>query len=750
MGVTTLNLPAPVGIGPGPAVDVSILAAQKSLLVGGGFRGVVHVEMTNEAVPTEPGWIQVATFTSAGEQSLLAVARFMRIRVVSGFPNAGVSAEQVSSSYLALPATAGAGTGASVDTSALGNLRTVTIGASFGGVLIVEASEDGVDWIQVLAAVGRAARTVLLSAPRMRTRRVIPPGTVPGDTPIVNVGSSQADLVADELFIERQPFATRRIYARTTGSDITGDGTLTNPYATFGRAMADVPRDYDGVDYVVDITGLTDTFPDQYIMPRIVAAGRVTFDFTPGLIFPWRAPFRVEADPTLIQSITPTSQTTDPVDGLVTINDLTQAWVIDQYKGFIAVGSGVLEIGVIASNTATALEVTSTSIFTAPVRIMQLSATLQITDAGNPRAALSLVPDTDMIFAGVQFRHANPTANAYSIEARGGAAAAVRFYLCGFQGMSLEQRSIFAEGCYFMDTSGSTKDILQEASAESFSWCFLENQTFQAYGDGGDGGNGYFACIVDDCNPIGHNSFSANNEPEITYQIDNLRIRDAKNDGVQFEGGNRCSVRNSTINTSVGDAVQATGPGMLELRNVQGAGNGGFGCRVQRGAHVRRQTATAVTGTSGDLKVGGRAASLWTATPTNDVVIRATGTLTVTAQPANDETVTIGYKVYTFKTVLTGAANEILRGASQTAALNNLVAAINGAAGAGATYGTGTTPHGQVTAIRIGSTVVVTAVALTAAANSIETTETLALGSWGAATLSGGEDVASQGCYVDV
>lgn len=62
------------------------------------------------------------------------------------------------------------------------------------------------------------------------------------------------------------------IYARTTGSDTTGNGrTIPTAYHTFQRAIRDVPSvPAPGARYVVDITGLgVEPLPDQYTFPSI-------------------------------------------------------------------------------------------------------------------------------------------------------------------------------------------------------------------------------------------------------------------------------------------------------------------------------------------------------------------------------------------------------------------------------------------------------------------------------------------------
>lgn len=120
----------------------------------------------------------------------------------------------------------------------------------------------------------------------------------------------------------------------------------------------------------------------------------------------------------------------------------------------------------------------------------------------------------------------------------------------------------------------------------------------------------------------------------------------------------------------------------------------------------------------------------------------ATSVLTLTANPTNGETVTIGADVYTFVSALTGgggAPYEVLIGANASASIDNLIAAINAGAGAGTLYGDGTPESTYVGASAgAGDTMDVTAVLGGAAANSIATTETLANGSWTGATLAGG------------
>ena len=119
----------------------------------------------------------------------------------------------------------------------------------------------------------------------------------------------------------------------------------------------------------------------------------------------------------------------------------------------------------------------------------------------------------------------------------------------------------------------------------------------------------------------------------------------------------------------------------------------------------------------------------------------ARSTLTLTAQPGDTETITIGATVYTFNTAL-GGANSVLIGVSVSVSLDNLINAINLGAGIGVAYGTGTTINLSASAEAFEEdTVVVKALIDGTPGNSVVTTSTVTGGTWVGATLSGGSDI---------
>lgn len=119
--------------------------------------------------------------------------------------------------------------------------------------------------------------------------------------------------------------------------------------------------------------------------------------------------------------------------------------------------------------------------------------------------------------------------------------------------------------------------------------------------------------------------------------------------------------------------------------------------------------------------------------------VKATGTLTSTGAVNDGDTVVIPPKTYTFKTILTGAAYEILINGSAANALINLKKAINLTGVAGTDYGLSTFKHTTVAASTITATTLqIDAINYGTGGNAIATTDTGSNIAFGAATLTGG------------
>jgi len=126
---------------------------------------------------------------------------------------------------------------------------------------------------------------------------------------------------------------------------------------------------------------------------------------------------------------------------------------------------------------------------------------------------------------------------------------------------------------------------------------------------------------------------------------------------------------------------------------------------------------------------------------TTSAGVKATGVLTSSDVFTDGETVTIEDTVYTMVDTLSGAAYEVLIGASAAASLDNLKSAINASAGAGTTYGTGTVAHPNVTATTNTDTAqTVEAYRVGTYGNAITTTTDAVDVAWGAETLESGAE----------
>jgi len=107
----------------------------------------------------------------------------------------------------------------------------------------------------------------------------------------------------------------------------------------------------------------------------------------------------------------------------------------------------------------------------------------------------------------------------------------------------------------------------------------------------------------------------------------------------------------------------------------------------------------------------------------------------------DNETITIGSKVYTLQAELSDMDGNVLIGADAAETIDNLIAAINLDAGASTLYAGSTTPNIDVIAAAgAGDTMTATARLDGEAANAVATTTTMADGAWGDETLVDGVD----------
>lgn len=123
----------------------------------------------------------------------------------------------------------------------------------------------------------------------------------------------------------------------------------------------------------------------------------------------------------------------------------------------------------------------------------------------------------------------------------------------------------------------------------------------------------------------------------------------------------------------------------------------------------------------------------------------AEGTLTLTGQPLDTETVVVGGKTYTFQATLTDSDGNVHIGADAASSILNLLAAINlsnegeSAVSAGTDYAASMTVNAEVEGVSsTATTLVVRARTPGSVGNLIASTETLTNGSWGAAVLESG------------
>lgn len=342
-----VNIPVLAANGAGAPVDVSKMGATKTIVAGDIQGGTtVTIEYSEDPAGVGP-WAPLpeGSFQNPGRVTYDFAAHWLRAVTSSymgGTPNADCGASGDGATFVEV----GAG---SADISALPALKTVVT----SGAGILEVSQDGVSWSQAFAFQNPGGQTQRVYGQFARWTgggTVWLGGAVSGDDNGYPAFPSPSKLTI--------------IYARQTGSDTSGNGTLANPYRTFQRAVLDLPRQpLPNEFWRVDITDLgSETLPANYAMPVLQApfGGDLTATFpNPNIPFNTQCAIEVYAAPTLAAVANPqftcTAVNVDADTGLVEIVT-DQSYAGDSLKGLLVQASAPnglpAIVGVVWHNTA--------------------------------------------------------------------------------------------------------------------------------------------------------------------------------------------------------------------------------------------------------------------------------------------------------------------------------------------------------------------------------------------------------------
>ncbi len=406
---------------------------------------------------------------------------------------------------------------------------------------------------------------------------------------------------------------TRTIYVRNSGSD-DNPGTLALPLATLPVAFSKLSDDRGGyARQVIDVTGYTNVTADILYASFPASSRRFELvtdrDTSDGKQDFWDMPIEIVAEPVLVQNVTVTGESADATTGLPTIN-VSDTLVVDAHVGQMFLESRTRR-GVIHSNTVNTLVIASWSNGFAVGEgsgIYTQSCTLDFGDPTKSFCGIWITVNSGVVFNGIKFENTQSGNCSFGIVPKSKA----YFNMCHFTGVNLEPGTLTNFWyCYFQ-----TKSAFLEGPYD-FSACVFQDVPMDGHGGCGLGQNAMKWCIFDGCGAIG----SGNWESEIDIEINDCHIKNGTSHGILRGSSIAAKVGSTLIEDCALDAVNITaGGGVLKMQNVVGSGNGGAGLRLTNGAQCLDQGGNSVTGTDGEVIVGGNVASLWAdATPRTDV-----------------------------------------------------------------------------------------------------------------------------------
>lgn len=471
---------------------------------------------------------------------------------------------------------------------------------------------------------GVAAQSANILVERWHTiPRALPAGalTIPG-LPFIGGGGSGGSGLATNVRVPPGTSTLRVIYARPGGNDVTGDGTLGNPYATLARSLQDMPNYVAASDrYIFDITGIDEdmavwgsqfSFNGGYPVPAVDSNGDLGFDFAPPVdpAFFFGFPFSIQAAlADVVTGLAVLSVTADPDTAMGTINlvgvPLVPGAHVGQFVRNPATGS---ILGVVASNTASALEMcASAASIGAPAAIDIVDTGATLRNSGAFGAALFRNGGSSIFgLYGVQFGPVGAGFKSSMVYQQPQGYMYNQY--CRFEGISVlgGAQSAIANGP--VESCHVTDDVSFEVPV-SHRGTFFQNVD---YGIGG-GSFGAFALNAIFDGGSGYTNGSGSVEDAGSFFLSAGEVRNCTRGIAIIGGGNGNRINNHRFTGNAGEGILISERAHLFLQKAVGVNGGAaVGLRIESGAQVNVSSATTtVTGGAGDVKIGGLAAQTW-------------------------------------------------------------------------------------------------------------------------------------------
>lgn len=448
------------------------------------------------------------------------------------------------------------------------------------------------------------------------------------------------------------------IYARPSGDDETGTGSLPEPFRTFQRAIREVPNVIaPGFAYIVDVTDLgVESFPAGYQLPPFQATVQSYLFLDPTTLpFAVLAALTIRALPRpfsglpLADTIVPASDiasVTSVGPGLTSVQVSTPraSWASDGAQTAMMIGdAGNAQVNcVVYGSDATHLFLANTTsqVAVQKLSLVEPSAVFSMPGPGNDGSGWESSAAESLAIQGIKFTISGGGTD--SQVALGIANTLQPFLeLCDLDGLGL-----LGVALQCLTLSSVVRGF---AAVQASSWSPRRSLVLDA---GLNIIGGYQEIcrqvVFDGCAPVGPGSF-ATTQPAVPcsgWEFLNVLVQNGTGDGVAAFGDGVYSLEQVEVDDCAGDAISARDPISVKLSQVTGTGNAGFGVHADDGAQVRvLDDATDVTGANGDLGVGILSPRSWpdfrTQVPTKnqyDLITPFTvNVLSATATPGGDE-----------------------------------------------------------------------------------------------------------------